>query len=1283
MKFMSKVAELDRTISVTSVLVRNQAGVQLLSSRLREQIFSKSKFTPPSATAIEISAQHLANSGLAGAANTEVPDINFGLPSLEGKDIEEHFHNIGLHNVEAYLRMAQDFAKAQLPPMPTLWSRNSGWTRYDEDGSYYPVESPPSAALVFDVETMYGYSEFAVMATAADSRAWYSWLSPWLLGEVAEDDYTHLIPLPARDGSQPRLIIGHNVGYDRARIADEYSIERSGNRFLDTMSLHIAVHGLSNPQRPAWMLHRKTKSGDTANFHDVESETLQPVDLGSSKLMWQDVSSTNSLAEVAQLHLGIKVNKDLRNSFGPGATRESVLEGFDDLMTYCANDVRVTHGVYAALLPHFLQLCPSPVTFAGLLHMGIPFLPVDNTWPEFIANADKKYEELLTAVNGRLAELANEARKLIYQSASNGLFPYEQDPWLKQLEWSPKKARKVTLSQDSDSNLQGEDGSISYVPTWFASLPQDEDSSVPLLSYSSKIAPLLLKVSYNERPVTLDSKSGWSYIQNSGKIEPILIGKTKSRKKLIGVKLLAKVEELSSPYPEFKDSLNQTEGWQERLEALLNKIAIGVHKMEDGEWKDDPWLSQLDWAPTKSKKSSKSSVSAVEADLTWPKWYWDLFKSPPRGSGQAAKLHLTVRSRVAPLLFKCRWREHPLFHSHQHGWTFRVEPDLVAAELQFEGNQNASEDGPLDFIFPELGPRNKSRAAKSTKSVHYPAKPKSSGKPPPFWTHLKPLAFETPNDLQLADDIARGYRFFKVPHVDGDDLNVGNPLSKAFVAAFEDGRLTAEFAGAKEALAMNAQCSYWVSMRERCMQQFVMWQSKEHNFGLLPLPTDGHLPSQATPAHEVDPPKRLGLILPQVVTMGTVTRRAVEKTWLTASNAKKNRVGSEVKAMVRAPPGYAIVGADVDSEELWVASVMGDAQFGIHGATALGWQTLEGTKSAGTDMHSATAAKIGVSRDEAKVFNYSRIYGAGVKHATHLLLKANATLASDQASDRAKALYAATKGKRAPRGAFGRQFWYGGSESFVFNKLESIAMSDDPRTPTLGCGITQALAKKRLPASERSAAGESFMPSRINWVVQSSGVDYLHLLIVSMEYLIKKYQIKARYMISVHDEIRYLVTDEDKYRAALALQISNLWTRAIFAYRLEMDDLPQVSSPLLNFDISLISSQSCAFFSAVDVDFVFRKEVNMPCITPSHPIAIPPGQSLDIAQTLKVTGGSLNLDGHSMSLDPPLQGTISTDLAHLPLFQPHRITNDAYLAAQSSTSPQQVLTWWVSISWDS
>ena len=57
-------------------------------------------------------------------------------------------------------------------------------------------------------------------------------------------------------------------------------------------------------------------------------------------------------------------------------------------------------------------------------------------------------------------------------------------------------------------------------------------------------------------------------------------------------------------------------------------------------------------------------------------------------------------------------------------------------------------------------------------------------------------------------------------------------------------------------------------------------------------------------------------IIPQLVPAGTLTRRAVERTWLTASNAKTDRVGSELKCMVQAPSGYCLVGADVDSQVL-------------------------------------------------------------------------------------------------------------------------------------------------------------------------------------------------------------------------------------------------------------------------------------------------------------------------------------------------------------------------------
>ena len=50
-----------------------------------------------------------------------------------------------------------------------------------------------------------------------------------------------------------------------------------------------------------------------------------------------------------------------------------------------------------------------------------------------------------------------------------------------------------------------------------------------------------------------------------------------------------------------------------------------------------------------------------------------------------------------------------------------------------------------------------------------------------------------------------------------------------------------------------------------------------------------------------------------------------------------------------------MVGADVDSQELWLASILGDASAG-HGSTPLGWMCLQGHEANGTDLHSKTAA---------------------------------------------------------------------------------------------------------------------------------------------------------------------------------------------------------------------------------------------------------------------------------------------------------------------------------------
>ena len=1229
--------------------------MQLLSRSLHSQTFKNVAFPSPDATYIQIARDHLTKHNLDPAASSTHPDIAFTLPPLQGPTNDSHYHAIGAKVAEPYLSLATQLASIALPPRPESWVIQSGWTKYwpGVDGLHESVDSPDEEMLVFDVETMPGHHDFAIMACAASPTAWYAWISPWLLQQSPEAQ--HLIPLGPP--TQERVVVGHNVAYDRARTLEEYNLVRPGTRWLDTMALHIAVNGISSHQRPAWSKYRKKKQDGRVMKDEAVDSVVELIkqlkrqvnaepdkkakdelerrvfDMEDSlpslraiqevggeheyegedaiaQKRWEDLTSANSLADVARLHCGIEVDKSTRDDFMK-ATPAAILADISSYLSYCANDVVVTHEVLRKTLPAFLDKCPSPVSFGGICSMGSSFLTVDESWERYLSNAEAKYRELEGKVCDALKNLAEQACLLLKNNK------WKDDVWLEQLDWTPKKPRlgrkppkdapavppliEPVPHKQLPPSAYGTRGPDRLIPKWL----NDLNMFGPADPYvKQRILPLLLRLQINGQPVHYSAACGWHTLKDNAApyAERIVLPTRKHIHDLFervhGFALWKKRALGRHQNQSMKFYLTIMSGidHDEKATAYVNRLARRLDKfyrkgMTDTErevwW---PWMEQLDWTPVRPLPrdllGSSDSQAEADANAEIPLWYWQLGK--PGAASSKGTLDITVRSRVAPILLRLKWQGWPLVFSREHGWTFRVNKEAL-----------------------------------------------KSGR---FTTRQKELSFFHDADEALRN-VSGGdgaFTFFKLPHKDGDMANVGNPLGKTFLKFAADGTLSSPGETAKAALEMSAQCSYWISARDRIMKQLVVWD-RDGRQGL----------------HALAPPgSTWGMVLPQVITMGTVTRRAIERTWLTASNAKGNRIGSELKAMVRAPPGYAIVGADVDSEELWISSCMGDAQFGLHGATAIGWMTLEGTKKTGTDLHSKTASILGISRDEAKVFNYSRIYGAGMKHAMLLLLQSNAGMLPDQAQKLAEQLYASTKGKNTHRtDMFGRKFWFGGTESFVFNKLEEIALSDRPKTPALGCGVTYALSKQYLPEK----FGSDYLPSRINWVVQSSGVDYLHLLIVSMEHLLQTYNIRARYLISVHDELRYLVKEEDKYRAALALQISNLWTRSLFAYRLGMDDLPQ----------------GVAFFSAVDVDTVLRKEVDMLCVTPSQPEPILPGETLDIGSVLqKTNGGSLWEDGSPMECDvnvaEPVAGYIAPDCLA------HRAKSATWLRAQATDLFEEV-----------
>lgn len=952
----------------------NEIGVQQLSSHIHSQIFAGPPTIPPKHL-IDLSKDHLSKHQLWGKNQENPPPIAFDFPTLHGSSLDEHFFKLGKASCEPYYTQALEYARVDLPKPPRKWAKKGGWTKYHQDGTHESVDAPQEEMLTFDTEVMWKESSFAVMACAASKSAWYAWLSPWLMGESESD--RHLVPLG--NANQERIVVGHNIGYDRARIAEEYDIRQSKNFFLDTMSLHVAVNGMCSRQRPTWMKHKKHR-----DMRDKVVSESNSVDLAAllennmlseeEEELWVGRSSINSLRDVAKFHCNVTIDKAQRDQFGE-LDRQGVREKLDELLDYCAADVAITHRVYKKVFTGFLEVCPHPVSFGALRQLSSTILPVNRTWDKYVDNAEETYLRLSKGVAERLSNLADQALKLKDEPDQ-----YAGDEWLGQLDWSGQTIRMVKGKKKGDP----------------------------------------------PRPA--------------------------ARQKMPGM----------------------------------------------------------------------------------PQWYKDLFAT------SKAEMALTVRTRIAPILLRLSWDGYPLVWSDKYGWTFKVP---LTAAAKYEN---------IPVVKCDM-------------------------------TDEK--------NLDLRDD--KKHRFFKLPHKDGPQARCASPLAKTYLQYFENGVLTSEYAYAKEAIEMNASCSYWISARDRIRSQMVVYE--DDTMGI----------------QKEKPSKDIGYILPQVIPMGTITRRAVENTWLTASNAKANRVGSELKSMITAPPGYCFVGADVDSQELWIASLIGDSQFRLHGGNAIGFMTLEGSKAAGTDLHSKTAKILGISRNNAKVFNYGRIYGAGLKFASTLLRQFNPNLSEKETHEIASRLYKETKGTKTTRKTLiDRPFWRGGTESFVFNSLEEFAEQERPRTPVLGAGVTEALMRRYINKG-------GFMTSRINWAIQSSGVDYLHLLVISMDYLIRRFNIDARLAITVHDEIRYVVKEEDKYRGAMALQVANVWTRAMFSQQMGINDLPQ----------------SCAFFSAVDIDRVLRKEVDMDCVTPSHQDKIPPGESVTINELLD-KGQAAYLDPNIVPKDP-------------------------------------------------
>uniref|UniRef100_A0A1I8EM99 DNA-directed DNA polymerase n=1 Tax=Wuchereria bancrofti TaxID=6293 RepID=A0A1I8EM99_WUCBA len=648
-------------------------------------------------------------------------------------------------------------------------------------------------------------------------------------------------------------------------------------------------------------------------------------------------------------------------------------------------------------------------------------------------------------------------------------------------------------------------------------------------------------------------------------------------------------------------------------------------------YKNDPWMWSVDWSSRKGEK--------------FPIWYESLLRTrnllhmPVKELSQA---DVKLKSRVVPRLFGLCWGPYPLHYKTDKGWGFLVPKDPRTA---------------LSDV-PEMDEVVLRRGVKATIPVKAILSLIQQNKAEGIGDVLLTHSHSSTTTISI-------FNFHKLPHPNGEHDNVGDPISKAFQLEIDEGvlwpmRYKKEFSDLYRARNTTR---FWNNYRDRFQEQVTIWLDENGDEGA---------------------------IAPSIIPAGTVTRRAVHKLWLTAINPKDDQmIGTNLKSMVECPEDWHIVGADVDSQEQWIAAMLGDCcvRKGTAGVTPFSNMLLAGCKSDNSDLHSVIAKEVGISRDKAKVLNYARLYGSGIVHAAEFLMQSGMNAA--KALNVSNKLFATTKGKRFNFLKLNENYnhyfrWYidnlcpskmkayyvyangtyflpeyrirqgkltlnfedwlyesvwnklrengqdevnfskdwlirqiyddcneyqlytGGFESDTFNYLELTLNDPNPRTPVLDCQLGYCLTPLPKDVKDHEYFLKKYRRSIINWVVQSSAVDFLHLLIVCMKWLCEIYSIEARFALSIHDEIRYIVPAEDRYRCALALSLSNMYVRAMISQKLGIKELPM----------------SVAFFSQVDIDRVLRKEVNLVCTTPSGE-CIPPGEALDMNAILMKTGGTL------------------------------------------------------------
>lgn len=373
----------------------------------------------------------------------------------------------------------------------------------------------------------------------------------------------------------------------------------------------------------------------------------------------------------------------------------------------------------------------------------------------------------------------------------------------------------------------------------------------------------------------------------------------------------------------------------------------------------------------------------------------------------------------------------------------------------------------------------------------------------------------------------------RLPHKDGEDCKVGNPLADTFRSYIEDGVLASAIDGfdLPEFHTLYFNTTYWIGARKRIDEV---------------APYAGYV-TQGDTVHR------------------TLTRRAGGSLWSTVPDLKEGKIGTAIKAQIRVNrDGYRLVGADFSTQETAIAALYQDAYLRIGvGGSPYSLTQWVGKKEDKTDSHSLLAGQFGIPRQAAKRANFAAQYGCGVNKIAEVL-RVETGRPREELRTVAREILSAKRGSKNPYGK-----WEGGSESGYLNYVISLLSKSRPRTPLLAVSCPNWFEFAKV----------SFWTTLANWPVQSVGVDILHLFLAITTWQIEEQGLQGITLaVTRHDEVWFECPEGLVDDLAEIMQAAHLATWATLVKRLQLSTLPE----------------SLCLFPEINVDKVLRKEVDLP-----------------------------------------------------------------------------------------